>query len=103
VRAAKPEQLLEAVSLVRAGSEDHSMPARGASLMARGISAFDLYWHKPIPPHADRPSFHRYGCPFCDFFVQLPARGPGANALARAAIGKARVRAHVVEKHPEKL
>jgi len=67
--------------------------------MARGISAFNLYWHKPVPPNAKRPLFHRYGCPFCDFFAQLPS----VNALARAAIGKARVRAHVLEKHPEKL
>jgi len=68
--------------------------------MARGISAFDHYWHKPVPPNAKRPSFHRYGCPFCNFFVQLTAAN---NALARAALGKARVRAHILEKHPEKL
>lgn len=69
--------------------------------MARGISAFDHYWHKSVPPKAARPLFHRYGCPYCSFYRQLPARGPGANALGRAAMGKAAVRAHVLEKHPE--
>ena len=65
--------------------------------MARGISAFDAYTHRT------GPGFHVYGCPWCSFTRQLPARGPGANALGRAARGKAAVRAHIIEKHPEKL
>ena len=66
--------------------------------MARGISVFWNYTHTSSPP-----GFHTYGCTECSFTVRLPARGPGANALARAAKGKAAIRKHRIEKHSAPL
>ena len=64
--------------------------------MARGITSFSGYGK------ASGPWGTRYSCLYCQLAFVGSQRFPG-NALARHAKSVAAIKAHVEERHPDKL